>query len=343
MRRCLMVATWFALVATQPLTAQAGAQALTRAVQAYQSLDYASAVEWLGQSLRPGPSGALSSAERRQALSYLGAAEFFRGQRPAAIAAFQEIIRSDPDAGLDTLVFPPQVTTFYDSVQGSTPAIVIDAPAEAELAPQGDPLSIRVRSVAVDDLIISVIQGDTTLIRQLYAGPAPRSLVATWDGFGSAGSLREGRYLLRVHGTGRRGERVVEVPIDLNRAPTDTVPWPTPPPSSPGPASRPPDLRPGRSLAAGLVTGGAVALLPTLVSTDPQPMAGRWGIGIAAAVAGVAVFVAGRSRDRDIRPPLSEDMDRALAAARAENARRRAAAPIQLKLGPATDVTPESP
>jgi len=97
---------------------------MTDAIRAYQDLDFDAAARLLRRVLTPPLAMELSDAERARALSYLGAAEHYRGRPDSAIAVFRRLAVLAPRDQPDTLIFPPEVTRLYDAVRGSKPDTV---------------------------------------------------------------------------------------------------------------------------------------------------------------------------------------------------------------------------
>jgi len=128
------------LLLATPLRAQNGAgggtasEVMTGAVRAYQDLDFDTAARLLRRLLTPPLANGLDDAERTRALSYLGAAEHYRGRPDSAIAVFRRLAVLAPRDQPDTLIFPPEVTRLYDAVRSSmadtvnpsTPLVAID-------------------------------------------------------------------------------------------------------------------------------------------------------------------------------------------------------------------------
>src|SRR5207247_2645483 len=109
-------------------------EVMTGAVRAYQDLDFDTAARLLRRLLTPPLANGLDDAERTRALSYLGAAEHYRGRPDSAIAVFRRLAVLAPRDQPDTLIFPPEVTRLYDAVRSSmadtvnpsTPLVAID-------------------------------------------------------------------------------------------------------------------------------------------------------------------------------------------------------------------------
>src|SRR6266446_1903891 len=112
------------LLLAAPLSAQSdsASRMMTRAVRAYQDLDFDGAARLLRRVLAPPLAAQLKDAQRARALSYLGAAEHYRGRPDSAIAVFRRLVALAPDHRPDTLIFPPEITRLYDGVRSSLPA-----------------------------------------------------------------------------------------------------------------------------------------------------------------------------------------------------------------------------
>ena len=119
------------LLLAAPLRAQnSGArEVLSGAVRAYRDLEFDAAARMLRRVLTPPLASALDITERARALTYLAAAEHYRGRQDAAIAVFQQLVVLAPSQRPDTLIFPPEVTRLYDEVRSSVPLpIAVKAP-----------------------------------------------------------------------------------------------------------------------------------------------------------------------------------------------------------------------
>lgn len=117
MRARVLALALLAAPAVAAVPAQLPAQsAMTRAIAAYQSLDFDLAATLLRRILV----GDFADSTRIQALTYLGAAEHYRGQPDSARAVFRRLVQLAPGYRPDTLVFPPEITRLYNDVSGST-------------------------------------------------------------------------------------------------------------------------------------------------------------------------------------------------------------------------------
>jgi len=135
-----------ALLVATPLRAQTGSarDVMASAVRAYRDLEFDHAVSLFRRVLAPPLATQLDDSARARALTYLGAAEHYRGQPDSAIAVFHRLAELAPDAQPDTLVFPPEVTELYHTVRRSMTVVAV--------RPRPDTVSTRTPPVARDTL-----------------------------------------------------------------------------------------------------------------------------------------------------------------------------------------------
>ena len=113
-----------ALLLATPLRAQndSASQVMNGAVRAYRDLEFDAAARMLRRVLTPPLAIGLDDSGRARALTYLGAAEHYRGRQDSAIAVFRRLVALAPRHRPDTLIFPPEITRLYDTVRSSLPA-----------------------------------------------------------------------------------------------------------------------------------------------------------------------------------------------------------------------------
>lgn len=320
--------------------AQSARDLVAQGVRAYRSLEYDAAAALLRRSMAPDAAGTLSTGERAQALTYLGATELFRNQRDSAVSAFQDIVLLDPRYRPDELIFPPEVTNLFQEVRRATKAIALVVPPVTELRARLDRFTARVISSSLTDVTVTLAQQDGTPVRELYRGPVADSLVVTWDGLTAGGSAPDdGRYLLRVapRDSAAGPWRAREVALEVSQQTPDTLPWPpalTTPPLLP---ERTPGTSGLRPLAAGLMVAAAAVALPSIVSSGRDPTPARFAVGAAVGVAGLVGFVThqrGRSIEANVRAnaPQREAWRRRVEAVQAENAKRRVAVRLLVRV-----------
>src|SRR5436309_3449644 len=114
------------------------------AVSAYRDLEFDRAASLLRRVLAPPLATELADTARAGALTYLAAAEHYRGQPDSATAVFRRLVELAPDAQPDTLVFPPEVTELYHAVRRSMTVVAV--------RPRPDTVPARTPPVARDTL-----------------------------------------------------------------------------------------------------------------------------------------------------------------------------------------------
>jgi hypothetical protein len=135
-----------ALLVATPLRAQTGSarDVMARGERAYRDLEFDVAATTLRRVLAPPLAAELDDSARARALTYLGAADHYRGQPDSAIAVFRRLVEFAPDAQPDTLVFPPEVTELYHAVRSSMTVVAA--------RPRRDTVPARTPPVARDTL-----------------------------------------------------------------------------------------------------------------------------------------------------------------------------------------------
>jgi hypothetical protein len=324
------------------LRAQTARDLVAKGVQAYRTLEYDAAAAWLRRGMAPDAAGTLSTTERAQALSYLGATELFRTQRDSAVAAFRDIVELDPRYRPDELIFPPQVTNLFQEVRRATKAIAVAVQPVTELRTGTDRVKALVFSSTLADVTVTLAREDGTPVRELYRGPVADSLAVTWDGLTADGARPDdGRYVLRVVPSGAEGLTARQIALDVSQQPADTLPWPPPlttPPLLPERTAVTPSVRP---LATGLIAAAAVVILPSIVANNRDPTPARFAVGAAVGIAGVAGFLThrrGHPIEKNIlaNGPKREAWQQRVDAVKAENATKRGAVRLIVRAGAQT-------
>lgn len=333
-----------ALAVVAPAAPAQSSDFLARGVRAYEHVELAAAAMLLRRALAE----SLSTADRLRALTYLGATEVFGGpaRRDSALSAFRRLLLLDPRQRPDRLVFPPQVLSVFDDARRGTKAVLVAAPSETRFkpGPGGEAFVAALYGASFHEIEVRIVREDGGLVRTLYVGPVGDSLEVRWDGLDADGAqVRSGRYLLSVASRpspARSVVRVVQVPLHAELVAADTLALLPPLPDS--------LLRPERaslgagigSLAAGLLAGGAVLALPSLMADGAEPSGARFAVASAVTVAGIVGLVTqpAKVRRRNIAANLAirAEWQRRLDELRAENARRRAAVRLTVRVGTPT-------
>jgi len=119
MRRHVLLALLLALALAPGMAAQQPAAAvqnatLKRALQAYDNLDYASAIKFAQQSLKE----RLTSADAARAYELLGFAYSATNAQDQAVDAFKQAIQLDPDRALDPARVSPKIYSLFFAALG---------------------------------------------------------------------------------------------------------------------------------------------------------------------------------------------------------------------------------
>jgi hypothetical protein len=271
--------------ATTP--AQSQDRAYEQGIRAYRALEMESAGWLLRQSLA---NDRLDPQERRTALSYLGAAEFYRDRRDSALAAYARLIRLDPHYEVDHLVFGPDVQTLFDEARRQTPIVEVTA-TRTSFTPGGRGLPVRLRTNTPHVVVVTAetINGDVmdTVFRKRVRDTA----TAYWAANPHPGERPPvGGYVLAVSSLDTQDQVKwrVTVPVHVTRAAENPLDVPPPPVMLPEHRSLGPGLaRLGLGLAA-----ATTAYFATPLVTDSK----GWQLALTEgfAAAGVIGFFGAR-------------------------------------------------
>lgn len=288
-RLALTAVSFFALLFVTPLHAQEGPDPIASALAAYNDLDFDTAAARLRDALAVGGAQRLSEANRARALMYLGAAELFRGERPAAAEAFRSLLMVQPRFRPDAVIFPPEVVALFQETRIGVRAIDAVVAPVTDLKVPVERLPVMLFASSLHEIRVRITSSLGAPERVLYEGVIGDSLQIAWDGreaSGRAGS--QGRYLLRIasRGPGGTSEREVQIPLELEHLPLDTLPWPEP--------LRSTDLLPEtevrangmRQFLTGLLGAGAASALPSIAGSRD---AGTVRFVVAGAIAGSGI------------------------------------------------------
>jgi hypothetical protein len=226
----MMAALLLALPVTR-LAAQSPTALLGQGIQAYRDVDMSGAVRQLRRALSAGGVDALEVDARKQALTYLGAAELYGDRRDSATAAFRLLVNLDPRYRPDSVVFPPDVVALFDGVRRATPAVAVAVPSRATFG-AGDPGLPLVLYASVRHTV--VVTAETVLgevVDTVHHGPVGDSLVLRWTGRGRGRAPTVGGMVLGVTSLDRQGRPVrrVEVPLQVVRGPAERLELPPAP------------------------------------------------------------------------------------------------------------------
>jgi hypothetical protein len=322
------------------------AELVTRAIQAYDDLDFGTTVGLIGRALDSRGPDTLTTARRLDALSYLGAAELYRNRRAAAMGAFGRIVRRDPRYQVDELIFPPEVTSVFALVRRDTKVVQVVAPEVARIPSGAGRYGTDLFASSYHEISASITRSDGQHIRSIYGGLIGDSLEVVWDGLDSAGTpVASGRYFLTVQSRDRTGAvaRVARVPLEIVATSLDTLPHPQPLAESlflPERTGAGPGIG---ALLAGVVGGAGVVLLSSSFAPDTDLSSGRLVVGGAMTIGGLVGFLNQR-RGRPIPANVARNdlVRRAWAAQRdsvvGDNRLRRATVDLEIRAGTPTAV-----
>jgi len=282
------------LASAQDSTLSPSGAYLASGVRHYQQLEYDSASILLRRALAFTRTDTLKDAARTRALTYLGAAELFRGKRDSSYAVFRRLVAHNPRARPDPLVFPPEITTIYDFAREATKVVRVELPRDTTIRIGADRYQARLYASSFHQIIVSVEREDGFTVKTLYAGAISDTLQVFWSGDDTLFMANDsGRLVFSVTSltnSGRQG-RVVRVPLDLVMGPQDTLMSPAPLPDSLFLPEREP-AGPGlQALGRGAGFGVAVAVLPGLVAGGTSPSGSRFAVAGGLTIAGIIGFI----------------------------------------------------
>jgi hypothetical protein len=321
----LVFAMAFAATAPRGVEAQRGPDLVASGIAAYRALEYDAAAPLFQLALRQ---SSLPDSVRAEAGGYLGATQLFRGRTDSAALVWRETLMIDPRYRPDAMVFPPEVTSAFETVRQVTRAVRIAA-NDTSITPGRESFVMKLYASSGHDIQVDLAVGGRSP-RRLYAGRIGDSLEVRWDGLESDRSLPQadrGEVQVRSIVSGASG-RTATLPLELTISRSDTAPWPAPPDESlllPETARATP---PYGGLVTGLILSAAAIALPSMIASDDQGMAARYVVGGALGLTSIVGFAL-RSRGRRsssnaaANARLRETWQRDLASTKADNLRRR--------------------
>jgi hypothetical protein len=287
---------------------------LHQAHELYERLDVERALPLLRRVLSPNWAFPVSTAQRVDAYTYVGACLVLLGQGDSAAVLFRAALENNPFTDLDPRRFTPQQLAAFRSARRLTFAVGARPVTVARIDPRTERITFTVVTTHAATLKVEVLSADSGVRRVLFSGESDGLREIAWDGLVSDGRLLPpGRYALVVHGRSR-----LQQPADSARVYFD-VRQEFPPLEDTVPDLKPGQLLPERypaavangDLAKGLGVAAGVALLAAL--TDRQLGSGGAGLPVVvaatAAVSGVVAFV-WRGRHRDAPAHLPENARR---------------------------------
>jgi len=270
------------LVGSCPALAQAPTAYLSRGISAYEALDYDAAAGWLRRALTPPLVEALPAPDQVRGLAYLGATEQFRGRADSAAAVFRRMLRLDPRARPDPLVFSPVVMRVFERTRVDFPIVSISG-GDATLDAAHPSYRVQLHPSVAHEVTVTLDRSDGRVVDTLYAGPVGDSLTIEWDGRSRGGDrVASGQYWFTAT-TVPDGPSIcrVRMPVEVTVLGDDTLPIPDPVAPHPLPEHSGPGDAPA-AFAKGALLGGAALALPMLArdadASRPRVLAVAFGI-----------------------------------------------------------------
>lgn len=199
--RSAAVAIAMAMLA-RPATAQrAPGEVLSRGVILYEELQLERAVILLREVISPSNTAA-TTAERVQAMKYLGATFSLLRQRDSAIAYFRRMLERDPFMDLDASVFTTQERQLFALARQRTFVVGVRALADSGFVPGQGRVSLRFVTTQPARVQAAVRRPGETEPLATFRWTAEGASVSPWDGLDQKGDrLPAGRYQLDVIAT----------------------------------------------------------------------------------------------------------------------------------------------
>lgn len=327
------------LAAQQPATPEAQ---LGRAVAALDSAQTERGIELLRRLLAAAPSD-LPEAVRVRAHLHLGAASLSLGLVDSASAHLREMVRLNPFALPDPLVFNPDLQDAYRRARRSTPVVALKVAADTVLDPAGGRYLVAVAVGAPGQVALRLSRSGEGAGRPAAQTDiqvdSTSSVALSFLGRDSL-PLEPGEYRLSGSLTSQPEVAAVATLI-VSRQPVDTAS--AEPPLAP--TLFRPEMRKGGPAASsallGLVFGAAAAALPTVLAhqdlRSEKIEISAVSVGAGISLAGIVGVFAGRPL---VTIPENIEYNRSLVAAweernraiAAQNERTRRWAPLRVRI-----------
>jgi hypothetical protein len=331
MRR-LVLGLALVVAASPAVCAQTETADLLRQAQAlYEQLEIERAVPLLRQIVSPSWPHEITTEQRVQAYTYLGASLALTGVRDSALLYFRAAIERDPFTDLDAQRFTPAQLGLFQQARRLTFAVAARPIAAARIDPRTEHATFIVVTTHAASLRVELRPADGQPTTVLFHDVDDGLREVPWNGLLSGGHLAPpGRYALAVVGRSQLLSRSDSMRVYF------TVAHATPPLEDTLPELAPAQLLPERlQLSAGrqdLLKGLAVAVAALAASSmAANGDLGRRGrtlaiaVGGAAGIGGVTALLSAR-HERDLPANVEENHRRraARAAANASIAHRNA-------------------
>jgi len=351
LRALLLLVAFATATDLLPTSAQSASDLVDQGVRAYDELEFEAAAASLRRALRSDPGEDISIAAYGRALIYLGATEYYRGNPDSTEALFRRLVLFDTRQRPDPLVFEPGVTDIFEAVRRDTKSLTVVVPPRSDFRIEEGTLPVTLYASSFLGTLVEVFDGDSNLVRMVYDGPVSDSLVVTWDGLDSLGApLNDGDFALTV--TSRRpggvSLRSTTFPLTLNTQRQDTLSHPEPLADSLFLPERTSGGQGFETLVGGLIIGGGVMLVPSIIAPNAELSGSRFFVGSAVSLAGIVGYFARKpgqiitvnvDANRELREQWNDRLTRVIN----ENALRRSSVRIVIEAGPAEIVELRQP
>lgn len=203
------------------VVAQCAIDLIESGVEAYRDLELERSQDLLRSAIDlNGWASARCSTQNARALTYLGASHWLRQRPDSARLSFERAVLEAPRFRPDQMEFPPDITSLFDGVRRSTPAVAVTLPDEVELGPRGDQtLFVRLTASTAHWITVSVLGADGDAVRSLYRGPIVEGSQGTaveWDGRDFTGELvQPGSYDFEVVSADGASQPIRKVVVEL--------------------------------------------------------------------------------------------------------------------------------
>jgi hypothetical protein len=348
--RRLVLGLALVITASPAVRAQTETADLLRQAQAlYEQLEIERALPLLRQVVSPSWPHEITTEQRVQANTYLGASLALTGVRDSALLYFRAAIERDPFTDLDPQRFTPVQLGLFHQARRLTFAVAVRPIAAARVDPRTERAIFTVVTTHAASLRVELRAADERPAIVLFRDVNDGLREVPWNGLLPDGHLvAPGRYALAVAGRSHLLGRSDSMRVYL------TVAHEAPPLEDTLPELAPAQLLPERLLVSAgrtdFLKGLGIAVGALVVSSAAANRElGRGGrvlaiaVGGGAAIAGASAWLNAR-QERDLPANLEENSRRraARAAANAGIARRNAekAAQTVLVILPAAGVGP---
>ena len=299
MSRVALLVAAFVLTALRGAAQASTADALAQAQRLYEQLEIERALPLLRRVISPGWSFEITTAQRVETFTYLGASLALMGQTDSAVFYFRRAIEQDPFAELDPRRFTPAQIRLFAAAGQRTFAVGVRPVRPVRLDPRTEHLTFAI--VTSHSALVQVELRPPAPLEpiELFAGASEGAREIPWDGLVVAARLAPpGRYELAVVARSRVLQRAdtAQIYFDLRHQVEDledTLPDPRAGdllPETRSPSTAAVDLLKGLAVAGGVVLAGALAS-DELNGTEASLVAAAAGT---ATVTGLVAFLRGR-------------------------------------------------